>query len=196
MSSRSTFRARVTGAADPGLRRPDQLYRAQAVIKRDIDNLKAAASGAKVEELFMTAVAPASTAYDGVDEYYQDEQDYIFAIADALREEYRAVHKAGFVLQVDDAVARPTCTIISCSNSPAKYREWAELCVAALNHALEGIPEDRVRYHICFGSWHVPHVADAPLEAIVDIVLKVKARRIRSRPPIRGTSMNGGCGKR
>ena len=138
-------------------------YKAQAVIARDMENLKAAARGAKVEEIFFTAVAPASTAYDGVNEYYKNEHDYVFAIADALREEYQAIHKAGFVLQVDDAVLANMYDHLV-QQSPAKYREWAELRVAALNHALEGIPEDRVRYHVCFGSWHVPHVADAPLE--------------------------------
>jgi 5-methyltetrahydropteroyltriglutamate--homocysteine methyltransferase len=150
-------------------------YKAQDIIKRDMDNLKAAAQGAKVEEIFFTAVAPASTAFDGVNEHYKNEHDYIFAIADALREEYQAAYKAGFVLQVDDAVLANMYDHLV-QQSPAKYREWAELRVDALNHALEGIPEDRVRYHVCFGSWHVPHVADAPLEAIVDIVLKVKAQ--------------------
>jgi 5-methyltetrahydropteroyltriglutamate--homocysteine methyltransferase len=143
-------------------------------IDRDTENLAAAAKGVKVEELFMTSVAPASTAYNGVNEYYKNEHDYIFAIAEALREEYRAIHKAGFVLQVDDALITNYYDHLT-SISPARYREWAELCIAALNHALEGIPEDRVRYHICFGSWHVPHTTDAPLEALVDIILKVKA---------------------
>ena len=150
-------------------------YKAHDVIRRDMENLKAAAKGVAVEEVFFTAVAPASTAYDGVNEYYPSERDYIFAIAEALREEYSAVHAAGFVLQVDDAVLANMYDHLV-QQSPAKYREWAELRVAALNHALEGIPEDRVRYHVCFGSWHVPHIADAPLENIVDIVLKVKAQ--------------------
>jgi 5-methyltetrahydropteroyltriglutamate--homocysteine methyltransferase len=149
-------------------------YTGGKVIRRDTANLKEAARGAKVEELFMTAVAPASTAYDGVNEYYPNEHDYIFAIAEALREEYRAIHEAGFVLQVDDALLTNYYDHLT-SISPARYREWAELCIAALNHALEGIPEDRVRYHICFGSWHVPHTTDAPLEELVDIILKVKA---------------------
>jgi 5-methyltetrahydropteroyltriglutamate--homocysteine methyltransferase len=149
-------------------------YTGQKVIRRDAANLKAAAEGARVEELFMTAVAPASTAYDGVNEHYKNEHDYIFAIAEALREEYRAIHEAGFVLQVDDALLTNYYDHLT-SISPARYREWAELCIAALNHALEGIPEDRVRYHICFGSWHVPHTTDAPLENIVEIILKVKA---------------------
>jgi 5-methyltetrahydropteroyltriglutamate--homocysteine methyltransferase len=150
-------------------------YTGQAIIARDMENLKAAATAAKPHDVFFTAVAPASTAFDGVNEHYKSEHDYVFAMAEALREEYQAVHKAGFVLQVDDAVLANMYDHLV-QQSPAKYREWAELRVAALNHALEGIPEDRVRYHVCFGSWHVPHVADAPLEDIVDIVLKVKAQ--------------------
>ena len=122
----------------------------------------------------MTAVAPASTAYNGVNEYYPSDRDYVFAIADALRVEYRAIHKAGLLVQVDDAVLANMYDALT-QRSPQKYREWAELRVAALNHALEGIPEDRVRYHICFGSWHLPHISDAPLEAIADLIVKVRA---------------------
>ena len=78
------------------------------------------------------------------------------------------------MLQVDDAVLANMYDHLT-QESPKRYRDWAELRVAALNRALEGIPEDRIRYHICFGSWHVPHVADAQLDDIVDLMLKVKA---------------------
>jgi 5-methyltetrahydropteroyltriglutamate--homocysteine methyltransferase len=143
-------------------------------IDRSISDLKAAVASAKVEEAFLTVVAPASTAYDGVNEYYRSEREYIFAIADALREEYEAVHRAGLLVQVDDAVLANMYDELV-QSSPARYREWAELRVEALNHALAGIPEDRVRYHVCFGSWHVPHISDAPLEEIVDLILGVRA---------------------
>ena len=149
-------------------------YQDQASIARDLQNLKAATAGAKIEDAFFTTVAPASVGYDAENEFYANERDYVFAIAKALREEYLAVHRAGFVLQVDDAVLANMYDHLA-ADSPARYRAWAELRVEALNHALEGIPEDRIRYHICFGSWHVPHVADAPLEAIVDLMLQVKA---------------------
>lgn len=122
----------------------------------------------------MTAVAPASTAYNGVDEHYGNERDFVFAIADALRHEYQAIHAAGFLLQVDDALLANMYDDLV-HREPNRYREWAELRIEALNYALDGIPEDRVRYHVCFGSWHVPHVSDAPLEAIIDLVLEVKA---------------------
>jgi len=149
-------------------------YQDHAPVNRAIANFQAALDGARVEEAFLTAVAPASTAYDGVNEYYPNEHDYVYAIADALREEYRAIYDAGLLLQVDDAVLANMYDHLV-QQSPAKYREWANLRVEALNHALTGIPEDRIRYHVCFGSWHVPHVADAPLEAIVDLILKVRA---------------------
>ena len=102
----------------------------------------------------------------GVNEYYKTEEEYVYAIAEALREEYRAIIDAGFILQVDDAVLANMYDYLI-EQGEDVYRRWARLRVEALNHTLEGIPEDRIRYHICFGSWHVPHVADAPLEAIV-----------------------------
>ncbi len=150
-------------------------YQGHAEVRRDLENLKAAAAGAKVEDLFLTAVAPASVGYDAVNEYYKNEEDYVFAIADALREEYLEIYKSGVVLQVDDAVLANMYDYLTQEGGPKRYRDWAELRVEALNRALQGIPEDRIRYHICFGSWHVPHVADAQLEDIVDLMLKVKA---------------------
>jgi 5-methyltetrahydropteroyltriglutamate--homocysteine methyltransferase len=125
-------------------------------------------------EGFMTAVAPASTAFDGVDEFYGNERDYVFAVAEALRTEYLAIHEAGLLLQVDDAVLANLYDHLV-RQSPAQYREWAQLRVDALNHALRGIPEGRIRYHVCFGSWHLPHLSDAPLEEIVDLILQVNA---------------------
>jgi 5-methyltetrahydropteroyltriglutamate--homocysteine methyltransferase len=149
-------------------------YKDHRIIDRTIGDLRHAVQAANVEEAFLTVVAPASTAYDGVNEYYPTEREYIFAIAGALREEYQAVYRAGFLVQVDDAVlANMYDELIQ--TSPQHYRQWAELRVEALNHALEGIPEDRVRYHVCFGSWHVPHISDAPLEEIVDLILRVRA---------------------
>ena len=149
-------------------------YQDRSGIDRAISNFKAALAEVKVEEAFLTAVAPASTAYDGVNEYYANEHDYVYAISDALREEYRAIYESGLLLQVDDAVLANMYDHLV-EQSPEKYREWANLRVEALNHALEGIPPERIRYHVCFGSWHVPHVADAPLEAIADLILKVRA---------------------
>jgi len=149
-------------------------YRDRSSIDRDIANLKAALRSVSVEEAFLPVVAPASTAYDSVNEYYPTEKEYVYAIADALREEYRAVHEAGLIVQIDDAVLANMYDHYV-EQSPEKYRQWAGLRIEALNHALQGIPEDRVRYHVCFGSWHVPHLADAPLEEIVGFILNVRA---------------------
>jgi 5-methyltetrahydropteroyltriglutamate--homocysteine methyltransferase len=149
-------------------------YQGHDSIRRNIHDLKSALQQAGVAEAFLTAVAPGSTGYDAVDEYYKDDRAYVFAIADALREEYLEIVGAGLLLQIDDAVLANMYDELV-QQGQERYREWAESRVEALNHALRGIPEDRIRYHVCFGSWHVPHVADAPLEAIVDFVLRVRA---------------------
>jgi 5-methyltetrahydropteroyltriglutamate--homocysteine methyltransferase len=149
-------------------------YQGRESIRRNIADLQAVLDTVPSAEGFLTAVAPASTGYDAVNEYYDNERDYVFALAEALREEYLEITNAGLLLQVDDAVLANMYDELV-QHSPARYRNWAELRVEALNHALAGIPEDRVRYHVCFGSWHVPHVADAPLEAIVDLMLNVHA---------------------
>ncbi len=158
-------------------------YRGHDAVRRNIADLQAAlaavgaegASGAAApRDAFLTAVAPASTGYDAANEFYADERDYIFAIADALRDEYLEIHRAGLVLQVDDAVLANMYDELA-QHGVDRYRAWAELRIEALNHALRGIPEERIRYHVCFGSWHVPHVADAPLDAIVDLILRVRA---------------------
>jgi 5-methyltetrahydropteroyltriglutamate--homocysteine methyltransferase len=146
-------------------------YTGHDLVIRDLANLKAAKPD---REVFFTSVAPASMAYNGVNEYYKTEEEYVYAIAEALRQEYLAIHEAGFILQVDDAVLANMYDHLIQQGEGA-YRHWAQLRVEALNHALAGIPEDRIRYHVCFGSWHVPHVADAPLEAIVDLILQVNA---------------------
>jgi 5-methyltetrahydropteroyltriglutamate--homocysteine methyltransferase len=143
-------------------------------VRRDIDNLKTALAGTDEVEGFVTAVAPASGVFNGVNEFYGSEREYIFALAEALREEYLEICNAGFLVQVDDAVLANMYDHLV-SQSPALYREWAQLRIDALNHALRDIPEDRVRYHVCFGSWHLPHMSDAPLEDIVDLILQVRA---------------------
>jgi 5-methyltetrahydropteroyltriglutamate--homocysteine methyltransferase len=135
---------------------------------------KQALNSVSVTEAFLTTVAPASAAFTGVNEFYPSEHDYVFALAEALREEYKRVHDAGLLVQVDDAVLANMYDFLV-QQSPERYREWAELRVEALNYALREIPEDGVRYHICFGSWHVPHVADAPLSEMVDLILRVRA---------------------
>lgn len=149
-------------------------YRDRGPVRQAIANFKAALDNVRVQDAFLTAVAPASTPYDGINEYYSTEKEYVFALAEALREEYLEIHRSGLLLQVDDAVLANMYDHWV-QQSPARYLEWAQLRVDALNHALRDIPEERVRYHVCFGSWHVPHLADAPLDAIVDLIVQVKA---------------------
>jgi 5-methyltetrahydropteroyltriglutamate--homocysteine methyltransferase len=149
-------------------------YQGHDSIRRNIAELKTALESAGAVEAFLTAVAPASTGYDAANEYYPSDRDYVFAIAEALREEYLEIVNAGLILQVDDAVLANMYDELTQQGS-SRYREWAEVRVEALNHALRGIPEEKVRYHVCFGSWHVPHVADAPLADIVDLMLTVRA---------------------
>jgi 5-methyltetrahydropteroyltriglutamate--homocysteine methyltransferase len=145
-------------------------------VERDIARLRRALEGAEVADAFLPVVAPASV-YWLRNEHYATEEELVYAVADALHDEYRAIVDAGFLLQVDDAVLMHEYdSILSLGGSVDDYRRWASLRVDALNHALDGIPEDRVRYHVCFGSWHGPHVFDPPLADVIDLVLSVRAR--------------------
>jgi len=151
-------------------------YTGLSTLERDIANLKQALAGAPVAGGFLTAVAPASV-YWLRNEYYKSEEAFVFALADALRTEYRTIVDAGLFLQVDDAVlAHEYDSVLARGGSVEDYRRWAALRLEALKHALEGVPAERVRYHICFGSWHGPHAYDPPLGDIIDLVLQVPAR--------------------
>jgi 5-methyltetrahydropteroyltriglutamate--homocysteine methyltransferase len=151
-------------------------YVGHAAIKRDIDNLKAALAGARTEDAFMTAVSPA-TLQILPNEHYKNREDYTWALAEAIHEEYEAIVDAGFIVQIDDpALVDIYDWWFSLNGDMAGYRKWAAFQVEAVNHALEGIPEDRVRFHICWGSWHGPHNGDVPLKDVVDLLLKVKAQ--------------------
>ena len=151
-------------------------YVGHAAIKRDIDNLKAGLAGARTEDAFMTAVSPA-TLQILPNEHYKNREDYTWALAEAIREEYKAIVDGGFILQIDDpALVDIYDWWFSLNGDMAGYRKWAAFQVEAVNHALEGIPEDRVRFHICWGSWHGPHNGDVPLKDVADLLLKVKAQ--------------------
>jgi 5-methyltetrahydropteroyltriglutamate--homocysteine methyltransferase len=148
-------------------------YRGQAAIARDIEVFKSALAGVPDVEGFVPLVAPASAMPRFRLGHYQSEEAFLFALAEALREEYRAVIDAGLVLQVDDAFL-PYMYDVQFADRPLDdYRKWAAVRVEALNHALAGLPEDRVRYHICWGSFATPHVSDIELRHIVDLVLQV-----------------------
>jgi 5-methyltetrahydropteroyltriglutamate--homocysteine methyltransferase len=150
-------------------------YTGLAELRRDIDNLKAALQGAEVAEAFLPVAAPSSAIPDRKNEYYRSDDELLVALAQALRTEYRAIVDAGFLLQVDDARAAVTYDRMVPPASFGDYYRWLGRHVEVLNHALEGIPEDRVRYHVCWGSWPGPHTTDVPLKKIVDLILKVRA---------------------
>jgi 5-methyltetrahydropteroyltriglutamate--homocysteine methyltransferase len=149
-------------------------YTGQAAIARDIANLQAALAGAGVVGGFLPVVAPASVLPQRQDEHYGSEEEALFAIADALNVEYRAVVDAGLMLQVDDAFLATTYDMMVPPASLADYRRWAAVRIEALNQALRGIPEDRSRYHVCWGSWNGPHSNDVAVKDIIDLILRVK----------------------
>jgi 5-methyltetrahydropteroyltriglutamate--homocysteine methyltransferase len=150
-------------------------YTGQAEVQRDITNFKAALERAGVAEGFLPVAAPASVIPDRKNEHYASDEKMLDAIADAMRAEYRAIVDAGLLLQLDDARAAVTYDRMVPPGSFADYRRWLERQVEAINRATEGIPTDRIRYHVCWGSWPGPHTTDVPLKDIVDLVLHVRA---------------------
>src|ERR1700719_743920 len=149
-------------------------YTGLAELKTDIDNLKAALQGANVEEAFLPVAAPSSAIPDRKNEYYRNDEELVIALAEALRTEYRTIVEAGFLLQLDDARAAVTYDRMVPPASFEEYRNWVARHVEVLNHAIAGIPAEKMRYHVCWGSWPGPHTSDVPLKDIVDLILKVR----------------------
>ena len=149
-------------------------YTGQAELQRDIDNLKAALKGVKVEEAFLPVAAPASVIPDRKNEYYKSDSELQAAIAEAMRTEYKMIVDSGFLLQLDDARSAVTFDRMVPPASFTDYRSWLTDQVDVLNQAIDGLPADRIRYHVCWGSWPGPHTSDVPLKDIVDLILKVK----------------------
>jgi 5-methyltetrahydropteroyltriglutamate--homocysteine methyltransferase len=149
-------------------------YTGQAQLQRDIDNFKAAMKGTKVTEAFMPVAAPASVIPDRKNEFYKSEEELLEAIANAMRDEYRMIVDAGFLVQLDDARNAVTYDRMVPPGTFADYRKWLERQVDVINHAIEGLPPDRIRYHVCWGSWPGPHTTDVPLKDIVDLILKIR----------------------
>jgi 5-methyltetrahydropteroyltriglutamate--homocysteine methyltransferase len=149
-------------------------YTGQAELQRDIDNFKAALKDAKVTEAFLPVAAPASVIPDRRNEYYKTDEELIRAIGAAMHTEYKMIIDAGFVLQLDDARFAVTYDRMVPPGSFADYRKWLALQVEVLNEAITGLPQDRIRYHVCWGSWPGPHTTDVPLKDIVDLVLSMK----------------------
>jgi 5-methyltetrahydropteroyltriglutamate--homocysteine methyltransferase len=150
-------------------------YTGQAEVQRDIANFKAALARAGVAEGFLPVAAPASVIPDRRNEHYASDEAMLEAIADAMRDEYRAIVDAGLLVQLDDARAAVTYDHMVPPASMSDYRRWLERQVDAINRATDGIPTERIRYHVCWGSWPGPHTNDVPLRDIVDLVLRVRA---------------------
>jgi 5-methyltetrahydropteroyltriglutamate--homocysteine methyltransferase len=146
-------------------------YRGQEATRRDSQNLRAALEGVEAAEAFVTAVAPYSFER-GQNRHYASERDFLFAIADALQEEYHAIVDAGFLLQLDEPAMADKWALAPPELSVEEYRETCRIAVEVTNRALEGIPPDRVRLHVCWGSWHGPHTTDIPLGEIVELLLQ------------------------
>ncbi|MBO0868552.1 MAG: cobalamin-independent methionine synthase II family protein [Micromonosporaceae bacterium] len=157
----------------PVCRRPLR-YVGQAAVARDIANAKAALAAAGVEDGFLNAVAPGSCARF-LNEHYATEEEFIWAAADVLREEYKAIVDSGLMLQLDDPCIAENWDQINPAPSVADYQRFTMVRVEALNHAIRDLPTERIRFHLCWGSWHGPHVTDLPMKDIVDVMLKINA---------------------
>jgi 5-methyltetrahydropteroyltriglutamate--homocysteine methyltransferase len=150
-------------------------YTGQAELQQDIDNFKAALRGVSVAEGFLPVAAPASVIPDRRNEYYASDEECVAAIGRAMRTEYTAIIDAGLVLQLDDARAAVTHDRMVPPASFADYRKWLARHVEVLNDAIAHLPRDRIRYHVCWGSWPGPHCSDVEFKDIADLVLKVRA---------------------
>src|ERR1700685_2607941 len=149
-------------------------YTGHAALAADIANLKKALAASGAEEGFMCSIGPGSFAR-GVDLYYKTEEEFLFASADAMREEYKAIVDAAIVLQIDDPSLPDNWDMINPEPPLREFKKFEQVRMEALNHALRGLPADCIRFHICWGSWHGPHTTDIPLADIVDLVLSVNA---------------------
>jgi 5-methyltetrahydropteroyltriglutamate--homocysteine methyltransferase len=149
-------------------------YIGHAAINSDIANFKVALTLAGAEDGFMTSIAPGSTTRIG-NTFYKTQEEFLFASADAMREEYRAILDAGLILQLDDPALATDWDMINPEPTVEEYKKFATVQVEALNHALRGLPQDRIRFHLCWGSWHGPHTTDIPMRDIVDLMLAVNA---------------------
>ena len=150
-------------------------YIGHEAVRADISHLEAALAGVGVTEAFLPAVAPGTIEHWLRNEHYATDEAYLAAIADAMKPEYDAIVAAGFLLQIDDPdladawQIHPRLTV-------AEYRKFAALRIEALNHALRDVPPERVRFHVCWGSYHGPHKYDLPLRDFVDLILAVRAQ--------------------
>jgi 5-methyltetrahydropteroyltriglutamate--homocysteine methyltransferase len=151
-------------------------YVGQKALQREIDCLKAALGTTPPGDAFLTSTAPSSIEPGRTNRFYKSQEEFLFAIAEAMRVEYEAIANAGLLVQVDDAWLAALWDRIGIPMGLEGYRGYCRLRIEALNHALRNIPEEQVRYHLCWGSWHGPHAHDIELQEVVDLLLTVKAQ--------------------
>ncbi len=149
-------------------------YTGQVAIQRDITHFKAALQSQGLQDGYLNSVAPGSCARFG-NEYYDDDEALIYACAEAMREEYTAIIEAGLMLQLDDPAIAENWDQINPAPTVEAYQRFTRVRVEALNHAIRGLPPERIRFHLCWGSWHGPHVTDIPMADIVDVMLEINA---------------------
>jgi 5-methyltetrahydropteroyltriglutamate--homocysteine methyltransferase len=149
-------------------------YTGHDAIATDIANFKAAMLAAGVEEGFMSSVAPGSASRIA-NTYYKTEEELLYACADAMHEEYKAIVDAGLVLQLDDPAIAENWDMVNPEPTVEEYRKFSMVRVEALNHAIKGLPADRIRFHLCWGSWHGPHMTDIPMRDIAGVMLAINA---------------------
>ena len=149
-------------------------YVGQAELAHDIENFKAALAGASTVGAFLPANTPGTIEHWLKNEYYKSDEEFLFAIVEAMREEYKAIVDAGLLLQIDDPDLPDGWNCLPDITLP-EYRTYAALRIDALNHALCDIPKDKIRLHVCWGSFHGPHHDDVPLKDIIDLIFRVRA---------------------
>jgi 5-methyltetrahydropteroyltriglutamate--homocysteine methyltransferase len=150
-------------------------YTGQDELQRDIDNFRAALAAVTVEEAFLPVAAPSSVIPDRKNEYYASDNDLQQAIGEAMHTEYEQIIDAGFLVQLDDARAAVSYDRMVPPRTLSEYRAWLARQIEITNHAIEGLPREKIRYHVCWGSWPGPHTSDVPFKDIADLVLKVRA---------------------
>ena len=149
-------------------------YTGAEALQADIAHFKAALDAAGLADGFMNAVAPGSCSRFG-NEFYASEEELLYACADAMREEYQAIIDAGLILQLDDPAIAENWDQINPAPTVADYQRFTMVRVEALNHAIRGLPPERIRFHLCWGSWHGPHTTDIPMADIVNVMLAINA---------------------
>jgi len=149
-------------------------YTGHEAIKADIANFQAALA-VGIEEGFMTSIGPGSCSRIG-NVYYKTEEEFVYACAEAMREEYKAILDAGLVLQFDDPAIAENWDLVNPEPTVEDYKKFTMVRVEALNYAIRGLPQDRIRFHLCWGSWHGPHTTDIPMHDMIDVMLAINTQ--------------------